>query len=127
YDANLGLFSSIARREDFLVTDELIHASIIDGCRLSYASRLRFAHNDIADLESKLRRARDTQTTRDAAVYVAVESVYSMDGDIAPLPVIVDLCKKYGAALIVDEAHATGVFGEQGRGLVNEYGLEKEV
>ena len=127
YDANLGLFSSIARREDFLITDELIHASIIDGCRLSYATRLRFAHNDITDLESKLRRARDTQTTRDAAVYVAVESVYSMDGDIAPLPGIVDLCKKYGAALIVDEAHATGVFGEQGRGLVNEYGLEKEV
>src|SRR5690606_31608103 len=79
YDANLGLFSSIARREDFLITDELIHASIIDGCLLSYATRLRFTHNDITELESKLRRARDTQTTRDAAVYVAVESVYSMD------------------------------------------------
>lgn len=127
YDANLGLFSSIAKREDFLITDELVHASIIDGCRLSYATRLRFAHNDIADLESKLRRARETQTTPDAAIYVAVESVYSMDGDIAPLAGIVDLCKKYDAALVVDEAHATGVFGNQGRGLVNEFGLENEI
>lgn len=120
YDANLGLFSCIARKEDTLICDELIHASIIDGCRLSYAARFRFAHNDVKDLEKKLQHAKGT-------VFVAVESVYSMDGDTAPLPEMVLLCKQYNAHLIVDEAHATGVFGHQGRGLVNRYGLEQEV
>ena len=126
YDANLGLFSCIARKEDMLVCDELIHASIIDGCRLSYAARLRFAHNDIHDLEKKLRHARE-RTAQAGEIWVAVESVYSMDGDMAPLKEIVAVCKKYGANLIVDEAHATGVFGRQGRGLVSHYGLEEEV
>lgn len=120
YDANLGLFSCIARKEDTIITDELIHASIIDGCRLSYATRYRFAHNDVADLEKKLQKAKGN-------VFVAVESVYSMDGDAAPLPEIAALCERYGAQLIVDEAHATGVFGTQGRGLVNHYGLEEAV
>lgn len=126
YDANLGLFSSIATKEDMLICDELIHASIIDGCRLSYAGRLRFAHNDVQDLEKKLQHAR-RQPSPNRQVFVAVESVYSMDGDIAPLPAVAALCKQYSANLIVDEAHATGVYGKQGRGLVNEYGLEQEV
>lgn len=127
YDANLGLFSSIAKKEDMLICDELIHASIIDGCRLSYAGRLRFAHNDVQDLEKKLQHASRQHPYASRQLFVAVESVYSMDGDIAPLPAIAALCKQYGANLIVDEAHATGVYGTQGRGLVNEYGLEQEV
>lgn len=127
YDANLGLFSCIARKEDILVTDELIHASIIDGCRLSYASRFRFVHNDVGDLERKLKKARGNMVSANANIFVAVESVYSMDGDMAPLPGIVSACKKYNAQLIVDEAHATGVFGNKGRGLVNYFGLETEV
>ncbi|WP_026898537.1 aminotransferase class I/II-fold pyridoxal phosphate-dependent enzyme [Daejeonella oryzae] len=125
YDANLGLFSCIAKKDDFLVCDELIHASIIDGGRLSYASRLRFAHNDAYDLEKKLQHA--SGKIQNGQIFVAVESVYSMDGDIAPLKLISDLCKEYKANLIVDEAHATGVFGRQGRGLVSELGLEAEV
>lgn len=120
YDANVGLFSSIARKNDTIVCDELIHASIIDGCRLSYANRFRFAHNDVNDLEKKLKQAKGN-------VFVAVESLYSMDGDIAPLHEISEICKKYNAYLIVDEAHATGVFGRQGRGLVNHFGLEKDI
>ena len=120
YDANLGLFSCIAKKEDTLICDELIHASIIDGCRLSYANRFRFAHNDVQDLEDKLRRAR-------GSIFVAVESVYSMDGDMAPLKEIVTVCKKYNANLVVDEAHATGLFGKQGRGLVSHHGIEDEV
>lgn len=124
YDANIGLFSSVAKKDDTLVCDELIHASMIDGCRLSYANRLRFAHNDMADLEKKLQKV---PVTGGRNIFVAIESVYSMDGDIAPLSEIVSLCKQYNASLIVDEAHATGVFGKQGRGLVNHFGLEHDV
>jgi len=120
YDANVGLFSSIAKKNDTIICDELIHASIIDGCRLSYANRFRFAHNDIVDLEKKLQKATGN-------IFVAVESVYSMDGDFAPLQEIASLCKKHNANLIVDEAHATGVFGRQGRGLVNHFSLEQDV
>ena len=127
YDANLGLFSCLARKGDCLVTDELIHASIIDGCRLSYANRLRFAHNDAADLEKKLRKAKENMGGIHANIFVAVESVYSMDGDMAPLAEFVSICKKYNAHLIVDEAHATGVFGNKGRGLVSALGLESDV
>ena len=120
YDANLGFFSCIAGKNDTIITDELIHASIIDGCRLSHATRFRFQHNNITDLEKKLSHAHGN-------IIVAVESVYSMDGDEAPLEEIVALCEKYHALLVVDEAHATGVFGQQGRGLVNEKRLEKKV
>ncbi len=120
YDANLGLFSCIAQKEDVLICDELIHASIIDGCRLSYAKRFRFEHNNVLDLKKKLELAK-------IRTFVAVESVYSMDGDIAPLKEIIALCKQYNASLIVDEAHATGVFGERGRGMVSALGAEKDV
>jgi len=116
YDANVGLFSCIAKKGDTIITDELIHASIIDGCRLSYANRFRFQHNDLDDLEKKLKIAKGN-------IFVAVESVYSMDGDTAPLREVVAICKRYGANLIVDEAHATGVFG---RGLVQQHGLEAD-
>ena len=120
YDANVGLFSSIAKKEDSIICDELIHASIIDGCRLGYANRFRFAHNNLEELEKKLNHAKGN-------IFVAVESVYSMDGDMADLKSISAICKKYNAHLIVDEAHATGIFGHQGRGLVCQLGLEKEV
>jgi len=120
YDANLGLFSCIAQKKDTIICDELIHASVIDGCRLNYAGRFRFAHNNIEDLEDKLHRSRGN-------IFVAVESVYSMDGDTAPLKEIAAVCKKYNANLIVDEAHATGIFGKNGRGLVSQHGLEGDV
>jgi 8-amino-7-oxononanoate synthase len=120
YDANIGLLSCLAGRNDTIITDQLVHASIIDGTRLSHAQRFNFLHNDVEDLEKKLKAAKGN-------VFVVVESVYSMDGDIADLNSIADLCVKYGAALIVDEAHATGVYGEKGEGLVALHGLEEKV
>ncbi|HET9430262.1 MAG TPA: pyridoxal phosphate-dependent aminotransferase family protein, partial [Chitinophagaceae bacterium] len=110
YDANVGMFSCIAKKEDILICDELIHASIIDGCRLSYARRFKFAHNDPRDLKKKLKQA-NLDRAPGSSIFVAVESIYSMDGDAAPLPEIATLCLDYNANLIVDEAHATGVFG----------------
>jgi 8-amino-7-oxononanoate synthase len=103
YDANLGLFSSLPQRGDTIITDELIHASIIDGARLSYANRFIFRHNDLKSLEDKLKQAKGN-------CYVAIESVYSMDGDTPPITEILELTEKYGAHLIVDEAHATGLY-----------------
>ncbi|MDX2302093.1 MAG: 8-amino-7-oxononanoate synthase [Microscillaceae bacterium] len=120
YQANLGLLASIAQKGDTIISDELIHASMIDGIRLSYANRLRFRHNDLQDLEDKLKQAKGN-------TFIAVESVYSMDGDLALLTQIVRLGQKYGAHVIVDEAHATGVFGKQGSGLVCALGLEDQV
>ncbi|WP_158828377.1 aminotransferase class I/II-fold pyridoxal phosphate-dependent enzyme [Mucilaginibacter lacusdianchii] len=117
YDANLGLLSSLPQRGNTVIHDELIHASIIDGIRLSHANRFNFKHNDLESLESKLKVSKGT-------CYVVVESIYSMDGDLAPLKDLAQLVKKYDANLIVDEAHATGVFG---KGLINESRLENEV
>lgn len=120
YDANLGLFSALARRDDTVIYDELCHASIRDGIRLSRSKGYKFKHNNLADLESKLQLA-----TGD--VYVVVESIYSMDGDAALLEPIVHLCEEYKAYLIVDEAHACGLFGENGAGLVSDQGLDSRV
>lgn len=120
YDANIGLLSCLPQRGDTLITDELIHASLIDGARLSHATRYKFLHNNLDDLEAKLKHSTGN-------IFVVVESVYSMDGDQAPLPEMVSLCEKYNANLIVDEAHATGIFGDKGKGLVNAYGLENQV
>ncbi|KQR71033.1 8-amino-7-oxononanoate synthase [Pedobacter sp. Leaf176] len=120
YDANVGLLSSIPQRGDTIIADELIHASLIDGSRLSYATRYKFLHNNIIDLEEKIKVARGN-------VFVVVESVYSMDGDFAPLKEISMICEKYSAALIVDEAHAAGIFGVQGKGLVSQLYLENKV
>lgn len=120
YNANLGLLSSLGQRGDTIIYDELIHASLIDGARLSFADRLKFKHNDISDLELKLQKAKGT-------IYVAIESVYSMDGDIAPLKEIHRICEKYGANLIIDEAHAVGVFGDHGKGLVYQNGLNGKI
>ena len=110
YDANIGVFSSVPQKVDTVIYDALIHASIRDGIRLSLAKSYSFAHNDLHDLEKKLTRS-------EGSVFVAVESLYSMDGDICILDEVIDLCAKYNAYLIVDEAHAVGVFGEDGKGL----------
>jgi 8-amino-7-oxononanoate synthase len=120
YDANIGLLSSIPQRGDTIITDELIHASLIDGARLSHAERFKFKHNDLVDLEQKLKNSK-------GLIYVVVESVYSMDGDLAPLVAISNLCKIYNANLIVDEAHATGIFGPKGEGLVVQLGLSESI
>lgn len=116
YDANLGLFSSVPQRGDTILYDELIHASVRDGIRLSHAKAISFKHNDIEDLANKFKPS-------EGSVYVAVESLYSMNGDCAPLKELAVLCENRKAYLIVDEAHACGVFGENGEGLVSELGL----
>ncbi len=123
YDANIGLFSCIAQKGDSIISDELIHASVIDGMRLNYANRFVFKHNDLESLEQKLKYSK----TLGGKLFIVVESVYSMDGDFAPLVEIAALAEKYNAALIVDEAHATGYFGEQGRGLINLLKIENKV
>lgn len=126
YDANVGLLACIPQKNDILLTDELIHASMIDGARLSHATRYKFRHNNVEDLEKKLQLEHNSQLTTNHS-FIALESVYSMDGDAANLLEISNLCEKYGANLIVDEAHATGIFGKNGKGLVNELGLENKV
>ena len=120
YNANIGFFSSLPQRGDTIIYDELIHASIRDGIRLSNANSFSFKHNDLIALEEKINKANGN-------VWIAVESIYSMDGDAAPLKGLVELCIKYDGALIVDEAHACGVFGDKGEGLVVECGLENDV
>ncbi len=117
YDANVGLFSSLPQRGDTIILDELAHASIIDGARLSLANRYSFRHNDLESLENKLKVAKGN-------IYVAIESVYSMDGDTPPIEEILALTDKYNAQLIVDEAHAVGLYGN---GLVCQLGLESQI
>lgn len=120
YAANTGVFSCLLGVGDTLVLDELIHASMIDGARLSKADRVVFKHNDMGSLERSLQQASGNKV-------VGVESVYSMDGDVAPLGDIVSLAEHYDAAVVVDEAHSTGIMGPQGRGLVVEQGLSDRV
>ncbi len=109
YDANIGLFSSLPQRGDTVFFDEYAHASIRDGLRLSHAKCYAFRHNDAADLERKITKLSSGTS------YVVVESLYSMHGDFAPVGAISGICKRYGAYLLVDEAHAGGVFGDAGR------------
>lgn len=117
YDANVGLFSSLPQRGDTIITDELTHASIIDGARLSHANRYTFKHNDLNSLEAKLQQAK-------GVCYVAIESIYSMDGDTPPLLDILNLTERYNANLIVDEAHAVGLYKQ---GLINHLNLEDRI
>jgi 8-amino-7-oxononanoate synthase len=119
YDANVGLFSALGQKDTTIIYDELIHASVHDGIRMSAADSYMFRHNDLFHLEERLKIAGGT-------VYVAVESVYSMDGDQSPLRKVSALCKKYRANLIVDEAHCTGTIGK-GFGLVQELKMETAV
>lgn len=120
YLANVGLLSSIADRGDAFYFDRHIHASSKEGMRLSFAKRYSFHHNDVKHLSHKLKQ------TRAKEKFVCVESLYSTDGSIAPLAEVVEVCKEHKAHLIVDEAHAGGLFGEKGKGLVSQYNIEKE-
>jgi 8-amino-7-oxononanoate synthase len=119
YDANTGLLGCVPQKNDAILYDQLSHASLRDGIRLSYATSFSFLHNNLENLEKKLAFSKTTFQN----IFVVTESVFSMDGDFAPLKEIVDLCEKYKAALIVDEAHATGVVGEKGAGLVQYLNL----
>ena len=123
YQANLGVLSALAGPGDTILMDGDSHASIYDGCRLGGAEVLRFKHNDIADLDKKLRRLGD----RSRRTLIIVEGIYSMLGDRAPLKDIVEVKQQYGATLIVDEAHSLGVLGKRGRGLAEEDGVEERV
>lgn len=120
YAANMGFFATVPQKGDTVLYDELIHACVKDGMRLSFADKYSFKHNDVEHLENRLQKAKGN-------VFVAVESVYSMDGDFAPLVKLVELCEKHKANLVVDEAHSTGSFGEKGAGLCVELGIEDRV
>jgi 8-amino-7-oxononanoate synthase len=120
YTANLAVLSSIPQRGDTILYDELAHACIKDGARLSLANRFSFFHNDLNDLEKKLKRSTGRK-------FIAVESIYSMDGDEALLKDIVHLSEKYEATIILDEAHSTGVIGEKGSGLATALSLHQKI
>lgn len=122
YQTNLGIISSVAGKNDYVITDRMDHASIIDACRLSFAEVKKFKHNDMKDLEKVL-----SELPPDKGKMIAVDGVFSMEGDLADLPGIIKLAKKYKARVMVDEAHGIGVLGEHGRGTVEHFGLENEV
>jgi 8-amino-7-oxononanoate synthase len=121
YDANIGFFSAVPQKGDCILYDELIHASIRDGVQLSNANTYKFKHNDEEDLERLILKAKLNPETN---IYVVTESVFSMDGDTPPLAEIANLCQKHSVYFIVDEAHALGVFGNYGEGLVQLLDLQ---
>ncbi len=122
FQTNLGAISSIAGKDDVILCDRENHASILDGCRLSFADVRKWRHSDVDDLEAQLQRA----TSQGKGVLVVVDGLYSMMGDLAPLPQIVTLVRRYGARLMVDEAHSMGVLGKTGRGAAEHFGLDDE-
>ena len=122
FQSNLGIISAIVGRGDYVICDKENHASIYDGCKLSYGKMLRFDHADMADLERQLQKVPET-----AGCLIVTDGVFSMGGDIAKLPEIVRLAKQYGARVMVDDAHGLGVLGEGGRGTASHFGLEDEV
>lgn len=123
YGANLGLLASLLKPGDVVFSDAMNHASLIDGMRLSGARKVIYKHGDLADLDSKLRE----NACDSGARLIVTESVFSMEGDVAPLESILRLAKRFGASLIVDEAHAIGVCGPQGRGIAAALGIEREL
>ncbi|WP_422361559.1 serine palmitoyltransferase [Reichenbachiella sp.] len=122
FQSNLGTISCLTGRNDYILIDELDHASIIDGTRLSFSKVLKFKHNDMESLEKQLSRLPD-----DAVKMIVVDGIFSMEGDIVKLPQIVELSKKYGGTIIVDDAHSVGVIGKQGSGTASHFGLEDDV
>ena len=122
FTANLGVLQSLVKEGDVIISDELNHASIIDGIRLSKAERSIFKHRDMDDLERHLQLHREKRVK-----LVVTDGVFSMDGDIAPLPAIVERAERFGALVMVDDAHASGVLGKNGRGSVNHFGLDGRV
>lgn len=127
YDANVGFFSSVPQRQDVILFDELCHASIRDGIQLATAKSFKFVHNDWEELERKIQKCTAPNTT----IYVVIESVYSMDGDSPNLEELAALCEKYSCYLVVDEAHALGVFGDEAshsaEGLIQAYQLQDKI
>ena len=126
YVANEGLLSTVIAASDWVASDQLNHASIIDGLRLTKAERVVYPHADVGQLEDLLRDARQKSPAR-RSLFVVTESLFSMEGDVAPLAEIAEVTQKYGANLIVDEAHTTGCLGPQGSGLVDDLGLRNRV
>lgn len=122
FTVNSGVIPQLVGKDDYIICDDRDHASIVDGRRLSFATQLRYKHNDMADLERVLKRCEP-----DKVKLIIVDGVFSMEGDLCNLPAIVELKKKYNAAVMVDEAHGLGVFGRQGRGVCNHFGLTKDV
>ena len=123
YMANIGIIPSLANRKDVIISDKLVHSCILDGIKLSGAKHVRFKHNDVISLKTRLQECSDIQNKK----IIVVESVYSMDGDLAPLKEIFALAEKHNALLMVDEAHATGTIGNFGRGLINQLDLESKI
>lgn len=126
YDANIGFFSSIPQRGDIILYDEYIHASIRDGITMSNAKAYKFKHNDLENLQLKCQAERN-QNPLDTEIYIVTESVFSMDGDTPDLIKLSEIGKKYNAHLVIDEAHAIGVFGEKGKGLLQHLNLENHI
>ena len=126
YDANIGFFSSVPQRGDIILYDEYIHASIRDGIAMSHAKAYKFKHNNLEDLDKKCQTER-SRSPKEAEIYLITESVFSMDGDSPDLSSMLQISKKHNAHLVIDEAHAVGVFGNKGTGLIQHLKLEKEV
>jgi 8-amino-7-oxononanoate synthase len=122
FQTNQGIISTLISRRDTVITDQMIHASIIDACRLSYGDVRRYKHNDMADLKKQL-----SSIGNDVGKMIVVDGVFSMEGDLANLPDIVELAKKYNAQIMVDDAHGIGVLGKNGRGTAEHFGVEDEI
>ena len=122
FSVNQGVIPALLSKDDFIICDDRDHASIVDGRRLSFAKQLRFKHNDMEDLERVLQKLPE-----EAVKLIVVDGVFSMEGDLSKLPEIVELKKKYNCSVMVDEAHGIGVFGRQGRGVCDHFGLTDEV
>lgn len=122
FQVNLGVLSALTGRNDYIIIDENVHASIIDGTRLSFSKIIKYRHNDMQDLEAKL-----IKLPEDAIKLLAVDGIFSMEGDIAKLPEIVVLAEKYGVNIMVDDAHSIGVIGENGSGTASHFGLTDRV
>ncbi|MDE5849626.1 MAG: aminotransferase class I/II-fold pyridoxal phosphate-dependent enzyme [Muribaculaceae bacterium] len=122
FGTNLGVVSTLTGREDYIICDEQDHASIVEGRRLSFSQPLKYKHNDMESLENVLKKCKP-----ESIKLIVTDSVFSMEGDVANLPEMVKLAKKYDASLMVDEAHGIGVFGKGGRGVVNHFGLTDDV
>lgn len=124
YQTNVGMLAALTTRGDLIYGDRDNHASLIDGCRLSYARLFKYAHNDMAELEHRLQ---ETEPQGEGSRLIITDGVFSMLGDVAPLPQLVELCRTHGARLLVDDAHAIGVLGAHGRGTPEHYGIEDDV
>ncbi len=122
FQTNQGIISTVIEKDDAIFSDQMIHASIIDACRLSYGNVHKYKHNDLEDLEKEL-----SSVGENVNKLIVVDGVFSMEGDLADLPGIIELAKKYGARLMVDDAHGIGVMGKNGRGTVEHFGVEDDV